>query len=137
MDGQQNTEFKIFSKSIEIFSIYYGIFLIIWGIIVSFLSESKSMTSYIPSFFGFLIVIFSTLSIKFVNKKKLFMHIVVTLGLVIFVCGMDIFRIILKNNFLSNFWADLSKVMMLFTGAYFTFVCIKSFIHARRNKISD
>ena len=63
-------EFKAFGKSMEYLSIYYGIFLILWGLIISFISNSSSMTSYIPTFVGLLITIFSSLSLFFPNKKK-------------------------------------------------------------------
>ena len=63
-------EFKAFGKSMEYLSIYYGIFLILWGLIISFISNSSSMTSYIPTFVGVLITIFSSLSLFFPNKKK-------------------------------------------------------------------
>ena len=80
-----NTEFKILGMSIENLSIIYGVLLICWGIIISFISGSDSLTSFIPSFLGFPIFIFSYLSVKFINKKKFFMHIVVLLGLMIFI----------------------------------------------------
>ena len=52
-------EFRVLNLSIEKLSLYYGIFLIIWGIIVSFVSGSASATSYIPSFLGFPLLVFS------------------------------------------------------------------------------
>ena len=52
-------EFRVLNLSIEKLSLYYGIFLIIWGIIVSFVSGSTSATSYIPSFLGFPLFVFS------------------------------------------------------------------------------
>ena len=70
MESNTNQEFKVFGVSIEKFSIYYGSFLIIWGVVISFLSGSDSFTSYIPAFIGIPILIFSYLSIKFVNKKN-------------------------------------------------------------------
>ena len=126
-------EFKVFGLSIEYFSILFGLFLCLWGIGVSFIGDSNSLTSYIPSFIGLPIIIFSFLSIKFENKKKLFMHIVVTFGLICFLGGLDFVRSAISGNIFSNFWADISKLMMLITGSYFTFQCIKSFIHARKN----
>ena len=75
-------EFKVFGLSIEYFSILFGLFLCLWGISISFIGDSKSLTSYIPSFIGLPIIIFSYLSVKFENKKKLFMHIVVSFGLI-------------------------------------------------------
>ena len=127
-------EFKVLNLTIENLSLYYGVFLILWGIIVSFVSGSSSATSYIPSFLGFPLVIFSYLAIKFASKKKLFMHIVVIFGLVIFLGGLDFMRSLINGYAFENFWADTSKIMMLLTGLYFLIQCVKSFIFARKNR---
>ena len=127
-------EFKVLNLSIEKFSICYGVFLIVWGIIVSFVSDSSSATSYIPSFLGFPLVFFSYLAIKFSSKKKLFMHIVVIFGLIIFLGGLDFFRTLISGYALENFWADISKIMMLLTGLFFLIQCVRSFIFARKNR---
>ena len=131
---EKQIEFKVFGLPIENFSILFGLFLFLWGIGVSYFGDSKSLTSYIPTFIGLPIIIFSYLSIKFRNKKKLFMHIVVTFGLICFLGGLDFVRSAISGNIFLNFWADTSKIMMLITGFYFTYQCIKSFIHARKNK---
>ena len=133
-DSNINLEFKVLGTTIEKFSMYYGIFLILWGVIISFISGSGSFTSYIPSFLGVPILVFSYLSIKFENKKKMLMHIVVIFGLLIFLGGIDFLRSLIGGNAFQNIWADISKIMMLITGGYFTLQCIKSFIHARKNK---
>ena len=132
VENQNNSEFKVAGLTMEKLSIYYGIFLILWGVIVSFISGSGSMTSYIPSILGVPILIFSYLSIKFVSKKKMFMHIVVLFGLIIFLGGLDFIRSLITGNAFGNFYADLSKIMMLITGLFFTYQCIRSFIHARK-----
>ena len=132
VENQNNSEFKVAGLTMEKLSIYYGIFLILWGVIVSFISGSGSMTSYIPSILGVPILIFSYLSIKFVSKKKMFMHIVVLFGLIIFLGGLDFIRSLVSGNAFGNFYADLSKIMMLITGLFFTYQCIRSFIHARK-----
>tara|TARA_B100000579_G_C22532003_1_gene711194 strand:- start:136 stop:555 length:420 start_codon:yes stop_codon:yes gene_type:complete len=133
-DLQTSNNFLVFGISIEKFSIYYGLFLILWGIAISFVSGSGSFTSYIPSFLGLPILIFSILSIKFEQKKKMFMHIVVVFGLIILLGGLDFVRTLINGNPFQNMWADISKLMMLVTGIFFTYQCIKSFIHARRSK---
>ena len=133
-ENKINKEFTVLGKKMENISVYYGLFLIIWGVIISFISNSNSLTSYIPSFFGIPILIFACLTIQFEAKKKLFMHIVVTFGLLIFIGGLDVIRGILKDNLFDNFYADLSKIMMLITGCVFTYLCVKSFIFARKNK---
>ena len=133
----QNTnikEFTFLGRSMESVSIIYGIFLIIWGIAVSLISSSNSLTSFIPSIFGLPILLFSILSVKFQNRKKLFMHIVVTFGLIVFIGGLDFLRGLIKGTSFTNMWADISKLMMLITGLIFTYLCIKSFIFARKNR---
>ena len=130
----ENTEFLVFRRPIEKFSLIYGFFLFIWGIIISFISGSVSFTSYIPSILGFPIIIFSFLTIKLPSKKKLFMHIVVIFGLLIFLGGLDFIRSVVSGYAFNNIWADISKLMMLLTGFYFTMQCVKSFIHARKIK---
>ena len=127
-------EFTFLGKSMESISIIYGIFLIIWGVAVSFISGSNSLTSFIPSIFGLPILLFAFLTVKLPSKKKLFMHIVVTFGLIVFIGGLDFSRGLLKGTSFNNMWADTSKLMMLITGLLFTFLCIKSFIFARKNK---
>ena len=69
-----------------------------------------------------------------INKKKIFMHLVVLFGLIIFFGGLDFLRSIITGSAFENTWADISKLMMLLTGSYFTFQCIKSIIHARNSK---
>ena len=127
-------EFKVFNLKIEKLSLLYGIFLIIWGIIISFISGSDSVTSYIPSFLGLPIFVFSYLAMRFNTKKKIFMHIVVIFGVIIFLGGIDLLRSFVNGSAFNNLWADTSKLMMLLTGFYFSYQCIRSFIFARRNQ---
>ena len=131
-ENKNNIEFKVAGLTMEKVSIYYGLFLILWGLIVSFISGSGSFTSYIPSILGIPILIFSYLSIKFISKKKMFMHIVVLLGLIIFLGGLDFIRSLVSGNAFENIYADLSKIMMLITGLLFTYQCIRSFIYTRK-----
>lgn len=122
-------EFKFLGYNMEKISSFYGIFLIIWGVFISMFSQSSSITSYIPSLIGVCILFFSLLALYVPRRKKLFMHIVVFIGLVVVLGGLDILRGI--DTIFINFWADISKIMMLLTGIFFIFLCVKSFIHAR------
>ena len=126
----KNKEFLFLGANTEKLSVYYGIFLVLWGITISYLSESVSMTSYIPSFLGIPVLVFSLLALNFPNKKKLFMHITATFVVIIFLGGLDIVRGL--SNLFENFWADLSKLMLLSTGLLMTVLNIKSFIFARK-----
>ena len=127
-------EFKFVGLNMQSISILYGIFLILWGLAVSFVSTSSSYTSLIPSIMGLPILIFSLLAVMIPSRIKIMMHIVVLFGLLVALGGMDVFRSLVSGNFFNSFWADLSKLMMFFTGVFFTYLCILSFRFARRNK---
>jgi hypothetical protein len=127
-----NEEFKWCGLTVEKLSVYYGVFLISWGFVISFISGSDSFTSYIPSVLGLIVFLFSVLAIKIPNQKKLFMHLVVMFGVVIFLGGLDVLRSL--DNLFDNYWADLSKLMLLVTGFCFTVINVKSFIFIRKNK---
>ena len=133
-DENQIKEFKVLNLTIEKFSFFYGLFLIVWGFVISFVSGSGSFTSYIPSFLGLPIFIFSYLAMKITSKKKIFMHIVVIFGILIFLGGVDLIRSFINGNAFNNIWADVSKLMMLLTGLYFSLQCVRSFIFARKNQ---
>ena len=127
-----NEEFKWCGLTVERLSVYYGVFLIFWGFVISFISGSDSFTSYIPSVLGLIVFLFSVLAIKIPNQQKLFMHLVVLFGVVIFLGGLDVLRSL--DNLFDNYWADLSKLMLLVTGFCFTVINVKSFIFIRKNK---
>ena len=127
-----NREYTFFFFYMEKISILYGAFLIIWGLWVTSITGSDSITSYIPSILGIPVISLSLLAIILPKRKRLLMHIVVIFGLIIFLGGLDFFRNI-ANPF-ENLWADTSKLMMLMTGSFFTYLCVKSFIFVRKNK---
>ena len=128
----EKLNFQFLGLTVEKISIFYGIFLIIFGIFISLVSNSNSLTSYIPTFFGIPILAFGYLSMRYPEKKKLFMHIIVLIGLIIFLGGLDFLRS--YPNFFENLWADLSKLSLLISGLIFTYINIQSFIFIRKNK---
>ena len=128
-------EFTFLGNSMENIAMIYGIFLIVWGIGVTILSDSQSITSLIPAIFGLPIIILSFFAKKFPDRKKLLMHIVVLIGLIIFLGGLDLIRGLIQGNIFVNLWASSSKFMMIISGLVFTILCIKSFIFNRKNKL--
>ena len=129
-----NTEFLVFGFSIEKITAIYGGILIFWGLAVSFISGSTSITSYIPSMFGWPMLFLGVMALKAPQYKKTLMHIVVVIGLLIFLGGLDVIRNVMSGTLGDNPWATASKTMLLVTGAYFSVLCIKSFIHARKTR---
>ena len=129
-----NKEFTFLGNSMENITIIYGIFLVVWGVVVTIFCYSQSITSLIPTIFGLTIIILSFLAKKIPNRKKLFMHIVVLIGFIIFLGGLDLIRGLIQGNIFVNLWASLSKFMMMISGLSFIILCIKSFIFNRKNK---
>ncbi len=129
-----NEEFKFLGQTMENISIKYGISLIIFGAAISWISLSESVTSWIPAVLGFPIFLFGWLSRVNPTKKKLFMHFAVLFGLFTFLGGLDFVRGIWSDlGPFYNFYAGVSKLFMLISGAIFCFLCIKSFRFARLN----
>ncbi len=129
-DNNITSEFKVLGISITSLTIFYGGFLVIWGVLISYLSESDSITSFFPSMLGLPILLSGLLASKFPNKKKVWMHIAVTFGLL---CAIGGTRFFMKMSDGLNY-ATLSMLMLFLSGSIYTMICVKSFIHARKNK---
>ena len=130
MQDNSTSEFKVLGMSMPTISVFYGIFLIIWGLLISNLSSSDSITSYFPSFLGGPLFLSGLLAIKNPEKRKLWMHIAVVFGLL---CALGGTRYFMKMNDGLNY-ATGSMLMLFATGSIYTFLCVKSFIYARKNK---
>ena len=128
-------EYKFLGNTMENVSIKYGLFLVAWGVGISWISQSGSITSLIPAFLGFLIFVFGWLARINPEKKKFFMHIVVSFGLLTFLGGLDFVRGIGSEfGSFANPYAASSKIVLLLSGGLFCFLCIKSFRFARKKK---
>ena len=109
-------------------TIGYGAFLIAWGIAVSVLSESNSITSFFPSMLGAPLLVSGVMTLRKPEKKKLWMHIAATFGLLCALGGTRFFMVI--GDGLD--YASGSTLMLLLTGSAYTTVCVRSFIAARK-----
>ena len=133
----EKSEFSVMGKTIEQITIFYGAFLIAWAVLVSLIGQSESWTSLIPALFGLPIAAMGLLTIRMPEKTKLFMHIAVTLGLIVCLGGLDFLRGFgSEGGPFSNPWAGLSKLVMAVTGAGYIYLCVKSFIFARKMRES-
>ena len=131
-------EFTFLGQSAERITVIIGIVLVIWGIFVSGISDSQSITSYIPSFLGLPLLLCGLLAMLFMNKRSLFMHIAVIFGLITFLGGADVFRSITSDSFLTkSLWADLSKILLLICGGLHTYICVQSFRYVRMHRKSE
>jgi len=129
-ENSHNTEdFKVFSLSIELLTALYGLFMVIWAFSITYISESSSITSLVPAFVGFPLVLIGFISMIKPTFRKALMHIAVLIGIIAFLGGLDFFR-----GMFANYYAGLSKLMLLITGFAYVYFCIQSFIFVRRQK---
>ena len=129
-ENTHNTQdFRVFSLSIEFLTTLYGLFMVIWGISISLISGSSSITSMIPAFIGVPLSFIGFISMIKPTFRKALMHIAVVIGIIAFLGGLDFFR-----GMFNNYYAGLSKLMLLITGFVYVYFCIQSFIFVRRQK---
>ena len=129
-DNAHNTQdFRVFSLSIELLTTLYGLFMVIWGIFISLISGSSSITSMIPAFIGVPLAFIGFISMIKPTFRKALMHIAVVIGIIAFLGGLDFFR-----GMFNNYYAGLSKLMLLITGFVYVYFCVQSFIFVRRQK---
>ena len=129
-ENTHNTQdFRVFSLSIEFLTTLYGLFMVIWGISISLISGSSSITSMIPAFIGVPLAFIGFISMIKPTFRKALMHIAVVIGIIAFLGGLDFFR-----GMFTNYYAGLSKLMLLITGFVYIYFCVQSFIFVRRQK---
>ena len=129
-ENTHNTQdFRVFSLSIEFLTTLYGLFMVIWDIFISLISGSSSITSMIPAFIGVTLAFIGFISMIKPTLRKALMHIAVVIGIIAFLGGLDFFR-----GMFNNYYAGLSKLMLLITGFVYVYFCVQSFIFVRRQK---
>lgn len=121
-------QFTVGGQSIPNITTGYGAFLVVWGVVISLVSGSESITSYFPSLLGLPLLISGVLANKIPEKRKLWMHIAATFGLLCAIGGTRFFMVMSEGiNYASG-----SMLMLLVTGSIYTYICVQSFIHARK-----
>ena len=106
----------------------YGLFLVVWGVAVSLLSSSESIPSYFPSFLGAPLALSGWMAKSNPEKRKFWMHIAVTFGLLCALGGTRFFMVMGDGlDFASG-----SMLMLFLTGSAYTALCVRSFIEARK-----
>ena len=129
-ENTHNTQdFRVFSLSIEFLTTLYGLFMVIWGISISLISGSSSITSMIPAFIGVPLAFIGFLSMIKPTFRKALMHIAVVIGIFAFLGGLDFFR-----GMFTNYYAGLSKLMLLITGIVYKYLGVQIFIFVQRQK---
>ena len=117
-------------------TIGFGIVLILLGLVGYFGSGMVSLTALIPAAFGLLLLIFGVLA-RDDRRRKLAMHIAVTVGLLGFlgtVPGLVKLPTLLMGGEVQRPAAVIAQSIMAVLMAIYVAMCVKSFIDARRRR---
>ena len=120
-------------------TLVFAVLLIILGLVSYFGTGSLHPTALIPTWFGVALGVFGFLAISpSESRRKLFMHINVTIGLIGFLGAGG--RAISSYGHARSEGIDPDKVALAAQGAMagllliYVVMCVKSFIDARRNR---
>ena len=125
-------EFQCCNLSVPKISKIAGGILTAWGV-VAYLLTMTSITAMIPAFMGAPILLMGFLAEKNPEKRKLFMHISVTFGLLAALGGLRILTMLGGPYDL----AFASHAVLLLVGGVYTFICVKSFIWIRKQQDTE
>tara|TARA_Y100001970_G_scaffold151989_1_gene186128 strand:+ start:171 stop:584 length:414 start_codon:yes stop_codon:yes gene_type:complete len=127
-----DNRFTVFGVGLVSITISYGFFLIGWAIIFSLVTDSNSITSWIPAFLGLPILLGGVMTLLKPEQIKIWMHISMLFGLLTLIGGLDFFRGMGDpEGPFANPAAGFSKLMLLLTGLSYSIICASSFISAR------
>ncbi|MGO8758624.1 MAG: hypothetical protein ACLQG3_10915 [Terracidiphilus sp.] len=118
-------------------TIVFGVLLIALGLVGYFGTGSAHPTALIPTWFGLALGVFGVLAISPSEaKRKLFMHINVTIGLVGLIgSAVEAVRGYVSaqaKGFEPNYIAFAAKLTMAGLLLVYVILCVRSFIAARR-----
>ena len=117
-------------------TIGFGVVLVVLGVGGYFVTDRVSPTALIPAAFGLLLIIFGALA-RDEKRRKLAMHIAVTVGLLGFlgtVSGLVDLPTLISGGTVARPGAVISKSIMAVLMAVYVGMCVKSFIDARRRR---
>jgi hypothetical protein len=116
-------------------TLVFAVLLVALGLVGFFGTGSQHPTALIPLWIGVLLGIFGALAISpSESRRKIFMHINVTIGTLAFVATIvEIIRTIISGKPL--LWAAMaSKIALGILLLAYVAVCVRSFIAARRGR---
>jgi hypothetical protein len=121
-------------------TLVFAVLLIILGLVSYFGTGSLHRTALIPTWFGLALGLFGFLAISpSESRRKLFMHINVTIGLIGFIGAA--WRALSSYGHARSEGIDPDKIALAAQGAMagllliYVLACVRSFIEARRNRV--
>jgi len=120
-------------------TLVFAVLLIAIGLFGFFSTGSTHPTALIPAALGVLLGVFGALSLSNPGRRKLFMHINVTLGLLGFlgtVMGLIAWLRMLGGATVANAPATEAKAAMAGLCLIYVLLCVRSFIAARKARLA-
>jgi fluoride ion exporter CrcB/FEX len=117
-------------------TIGFGVVLILLGLGGYFGTGMVSLTALIPAVFGLLLVVFGAMA-RDDKKRKMAMHIAVTVGLLGFlgtVSGLVKIGVLLSGGEVARPAAVIAQSIMAVLMLVYVAMCVKSFIDARKKR---
>jgi hypothetical protein len=117
-------------------TIVFGVVLIALGVGSYFGTNMVSPTALIPAAFGLLLIVFGVLA-KDEKRRKMAMHIAVTVGLLGFlgtITGLLKLFTMLAGGEVARPTAVVAQSIMAILMLVYVGMCVKSFIDARRRR---
>jgi len=117
-------------------TIVFGVVLIVLGVGSYFGTNMVSPTALIPAAFGLLLIVFGVLA-RDEKRRKMAMHIAVTVGLLGFlgtITGLLKLFTMLAGGEVARPTAVVAQSIMAILMLVYVGMCVKSFIDARRRR---
>ena len=115
-------------------AIGFGVALVVLGVVGYVGTGMASPTALIPAVFGILLVLLGMLA-RNPARRKMAMHIAVIVGIIGFfgsVRGLGATALMLAGQPAARPAAAISQAIMALLMLWFTVMCVRSFINARR-----
>ena len=124
--------YRFLGRNMPEISIAVGLIFTIWGIGAYIISDMASITAMIPMFVGGPIFTMGLLSQAMPDKRKTFMHISAMFGLLCALGGLRLPMILMADD--SSNLLIASHAILLTLGGLYTYLCVQSFIWARKQR---
>ena len=124
--------YTVAGRNMPDISIAVGLIFTIWGIGAYIISDMTSITAMIPMFVGGPIFTMGLLSKARPDKRKTFMHISAMFGLLCALGGLRLPMILMDDE--SSNLLIASHAILLTLGGLYTYLCVQSFIWARKQR---
>jgi len=117
-------------------TLIFAVLLIILGLGFYLGTGSKAPTALIPTWFGVALCVFGVLAISpNEGRRKLFMHINVTIGLIGFLAVAGRVISVLASGRTPDQIALIAQLLMAGLLLIYVILCVRSFIAARRARL--